>query len=123
MPLTTAQRKHIEQRLLDERARINQDLGRFTGEESSGDEQDRSGDLSKMPFHPADQGTDTMDAELDASNATRQSDELAAIADALDRLYTSPEQFGRCANGDHEISFERLDVIPWAQTCEKHIGA
>jgi RNA polymerase-binding transcription factor DksA len=122
MPLTSAQRKHLEKRLLDERARISRDLSRFTGEEASADEQDRSGDLSKVPFHPADQGTDTMDAEFDAANATRQSNELAAIDEALERLYASPETFGQCASGGHEISFDRLDVIPWARTCEKHNG-
>jgi RNA polymerase-binding transcription factor DksA len=120
MPLTTTQRAHIERRLLEERRRISQDLGRFTGEEASADEQDRSGDLSKMPFHPADQGTDTMDAELEASNATRQSEELAAIDDALERLYAEPARFGLCAGGSHEIPFERLDIIPWARSCEEH---
>ena len=123
MPLTTDQRKHVERRLLEERTRINQDLARFTNEEASDDEQDRSGDLSKMPLHPADQGTDTMDAELDASNAARQSNELAEINDALDRLYTTPERFGICEASGDEISFERLDVIPWARTCQGHSRA
>ncbi len=120
MPLTTAQRAHIERRLLEERRRIAKDLGRFTGEEASADEQERTGDLSKVPFHPADQGTETMDTELQASNATRQSEELASIDDALERLYAAPLKFGYCEPGKHEISFERLDLIPWAQTCEQH---
>lgn len=118
MPLTTSQRTHLEKRLLEERARINKDLARFTNEEASDDEQDRSGDLSKVPFHPADQGTDTMDAELDASNATRQSAELAEIDDALERLYKSPEKFGICEDTGKDIPFERLDIVPWVRTCD-----
>lgn len=118
MPLTTSQRNHLEKRLLEERARINKDLARFTNEEASDDEQDRSGDLSKVPFHPADQGTDTMDSELDASNATRQSAELAEIDDALERLYKSPEKFGICEDTGKDIPFERLDIVPWVRTCD-----
>ena len=118
MPLTAAQRKHLERRLLDERARITQDLARYTSTEGADDEQDRAGDLSKMPFHQADQGTDTMDAELAASNATRQSVELSQIDDALERLAKRPERFGICEDSGKEIPFERLDIIPWARTCE-----
>ena len=76
-----------------------------------------SGDLSLMPFHPADLGTDTMDEELDESNATRATRELTQIDAALERLYKSPEKFGVCDDG-REIPFERLDIIPWAQTCD-----
>jgi DnaK suppressor protein len=120
MSLTSAQRTQLEHRLLEERKRLQQDLSRFTGDEASGDEQDRTGDLSKMPFHPADQGTEMMDIEVDASNATRQSEELAAIDDALERLYAQPDRFGFCDRGQHDIPFARLEIIPWAQTCEAH---
>ena len=81
------------------------------------DEQDRAGDLSKVPFHPADLGTDTMDAELEASNETRMSRELAEIDAALGRLYQNPERFGVCEDTGRPIPFERLDLIPWARTC------
>ncbi len=118
MPLTAAQRQQIERRLHEERARITQDLRRFTKEEASDDEQDRAGDLSKVPLHPADQGTDTMDTELDASNATRQSAELGEIDDALERLVKNPERFGICEESGRDIPFARLDIIPWARTCE-----
>ena len=57
-------------------------------------DQERSGDLTSMPLHMADVGTDTMQEELDASNDTRISRELADIDDALSRLYRSPDRFG-----------------------------
>jgi RNA polymerase-binding transcription factor DksA len=59
-----------------------------------------------------------MDQELDASNDARVSNELAEIDAALDRLYRTPEQFGRCETTGRDIPFERLDMIPWATTCE-----
>jgi len=117
MPLTAAQRKHLEKRLQAERARAVKLVNGIVADRSAGTEQDESGDLSLMPFHPADIGTDAMNEELDESNATRASRELAEIDDALERLYKTPAKFGLCEDG-REIPFERLDIIPWARTCD-----
>jgi RNA polymerase-binding transcription factor DksA len=117
MPLTIDQRTHLEKRLHDERTRAVQLLNRIVADRSSSSEQEGAGDLSLMPLHPADLGTDTMDEELDESNATRASRELTEIDAALERLYKSPAQFGLCDDG-REIPFERLDIIPWARTCD-----
>jgi RNA polymerase-binding transcription factor DksA len=115
--LTDSQRKHLEQRLREERARALQSLNRSLDESASESEEDQSGDLTKMPTHQADLGTDTMQEELDASNATRISRELAEIDAALERLYRTPERFGICEDTGQDIPFERLDIIPWARTC------
>jgi len=119
MALTTPQREHLEHRLQEERARALRALNRSIGDRADASEQDRTGDLTKMPFHMADLGTDEMQAELDASNATRVSRELAEIDDALERLYREPERFGICADTGREIPFERLELIPWARTCDQ----
>ena len=119
MALTDAQRRQLEQRLQEERARIQRALDRSIDEHSSESERARTGDLTALPFHVADQGTDTMQAELDASNATRMSRQLAEIDAALERLYRDPERFGICEDTGGDIPFERLDVIPWARTCDE----
>jgi DnaK suppressor protein len=119
MALTTAQREHLERRLRDERERLLRDLNRGLADLSDGDEQERAGDLTKVPFHVADLGTDTIDTEVAASNATRESRELAAIDAALERLYRTPERFGICEDTGKPIPFARLDVIPWARTCDE----
>jgi DnaK suppressor protein len=118
MALSATQRKHFEKRLLEERKRALRVLSRNAAEREDGDEQDRSGDLTSMPLHMADLGTDTMQQELDASNATRVSRELAEIDAALERLYQSPDKFGICEDTGKPIPFARLDIIPWARTCE-----
>lgn len=118
MPLTAQQRKHLENRLQEERARALEVLNRIVADRSSESEQDSAGDLTLMPFHQADLGTDAMDQELDESNATRISQELTEIDAALERLYKTPEKFGLCEDTEGEIPFERLDIIPWARTCE-----
>jgi RNA polymerase-binding transcription factor DksA len=117
MSLTTDQRSHLEKRLRDERARALQLLNRIVADRSSSTEQEEAGDLTLMPLHPADLGTDTMNEELDESNATRASRELSEIDAALERLYRSPALFGLCDDG-REIPFERLDMIPWARSCD-----
>jgi RNA polymerase-binding transcription factor len=117
MSLTTEQRRHLEKRLHDERARALQLVNGIVADRSGSSEQEGAGDLSLMPLHPADLGTDMMNEELDESNATRASRELAEIDAALERLYKSPAQFGICEDG-REIPFERLDIIPWAHTCD-----
>jgi DnaK suppressor protein len=119
MSLSAAQRKHLERRLLEERKRALRTLSRSVAEQADGDEQDRSGDLTSMPLHMADLGTDTMQQELDASNATRVSRELAEIDAALERLYQTPKKFGVCEETGKDIPFARLDLIPWARTCEE----
>ena len=118
MPLSKKKRQHLEKRLLEERKRAQRLLGGSIAEQGRSDDQERTGDLTSMPLHPADLGTDTMQEELDASNATRISRELAEIDAALERLYKTPEKYGICEDTGKDIPFERLDIIPWARTCE-----
>lgn len=117
MPLTNTQRRQIEQRLVEERARIELSLDREVDNQSGDTEQDRAGDLSLMPLHQADVGTDMMRQEVDASNAARMSRELTEIDLALERLYRHPERFGVCEDTGADIPLERLRIIPWARTC------
>lgn len=119
MALSDAEREHLERRLKEERVRVMRILDRSVADQSSESGQDRAGDLTKVPFHPADLGSDAMEAELAASNATRLSSELAAIDEALERLHRTPEHFGICQDTGVEIPLARLDIIPWARTCDE----
>ena len=113
--MTEEQRKHLEKRLLEERARVVGSLDQYRTKKrvTSSDE---AGDVSHYPFHLADEGTDTMDSELGASEAARETRELGEIDDALRRLYHDPKRFGRDERTGEAIPFERLDMIPWART-------
>ncbi len=117
MALTNDQRVHLENRLREERSRALTMLDR-TSSSYAAEGNDEAGDISTMPTHAADLGTDTMQSELSASNATRVSLELAEIDAALTRLYKEPEKFGVCENTGANIPMARLEVIPWARTCE-----
>jgi RNA polymerase-binding transcription factor DksA len=115
--MTQAQRKHLESRLLQERERITKLLERRSETSEDETEQDEAGDLTKMPLHMADQGTDTMQQEHDAVMADRESATLTEIDAALQRMYQEPDRFGICERTGKEIPFERLDIVPWARTC------
>lgn len=115
MPLTNAQREDIGRRLREERERVVRALARYSADLDD-TQQDASGDLSKMPFHPADEGTDTFDRELDAQESSRLTETLHEIDAALERFYHTPEQFGIDERTREDIPFARLDVIPWART-------
>ncbi len=116
MLLTPLELEHIAKRLHEERDRIVGQLHEFTNLEASADGEERAGDISKFPTHPADIATDTQDEELDASIATRRSAEIAEIDAALERIRTSPELFGVDENTGAPIPYARLQIIPWART-------
>ena len=116
MALTKAQRAHLEKRLNDERARLAKLLGKLTRAGTEATDQDQSGDLSRAPLDIADVGSTTMNEELDRSNATRISEELAQIDAALARMVDAPDSYGIDENSGEHIPFERLDIIPWART-------
>ena len=96
MPLTDKQRRHLERRLREERAQIVRILDRYHDEQSA-TERERAGDVSTFPTHPADEGTDTYDAEVEGSLAARATEELHEIDAALERLHRNPERLG-CAS-------------------------
>jgi RNA polymerase-binding transcription factor DksA len=114
MSLTDGQRAHLEHRLVEERERVIAML-RDIERRFSQTERDEDGDLSTVPLHPADKGTDAFGRELDAAEETRISGELAEIDAALERLYRAPERFGRDERTGEEIPFERLELIPRAR--------
>lgn len=113
-----AQRKHLEQRLLEERARTERALQRSDETTRTATEED--GDLTSYTQHPADEGTDTMEQEKALLMLSAEGQRLQQIDEALRRLYKEPEDFGKCIECGNEISMERLELIPWTTLCRDH---
>lgn len=113
--MNDAQRKRLEGRLLAERSRIRGVLDRMNRTARSADERDQSGDISIMPTHPADIGSDEQQRELDTSVNQNEADTLAEIDAALERLYKTPERYGVDERSGEPIPMARLEVIPWAR--------
>ena len=115
-PMPKKQLQHFEKRLLEERRRVQKELGHH-GETFGANQQDSDGDLSAYSFHMADQGTDAMEREKAFLMASKEGRFLWHIDDALRRLYRSPETFGKCHSCGNDIAFERLDALPHARYC------
>jgi DnaK suppressor protein len=113
--MNESDRKRLEKRLLDERARITAVLDRLNDTARSGEERDQDGDLSVMPTHPADLGSDEQQRELETSVNQNEADALAEIDAALERLYKTPERYGMDERTGKPIPLERLEIVPWAR--------
>lgn len=113
--MNDADRKRFEKRLLDERARLTAVLQRMNATARSEEARDQDGDLSVMPTHPADLGTDEQQRELESSVNRNEADTLAEIDAALERLYKSPDRFGVDERTGKPIPLARLEVVPWAR--------
>lgn len=87
-------------------------VGRVTGLE---DEALRSsgGNLSNMPLHPADIGTDTFDQDFALGMAATDRQLLQEIDEALERI--EQRTYGVCQMTGKPIPKTRLDAKPWAK--------
>ena len=100
---------HYKHLLLSERARL---LGLVHGIE---DEALRSkgGNLSNMPLHMADVGTDTFDQDLALGMAETERKLLNEINAALKRI--EEKTYGVCEMTGKPIPKTRLNAKPWAR--------
>jgi RNA polymerase-binding transcription factor DksA len=114
--LNKKQLAHIEQRLLQERARAARSLGMFD-RMAKADRESGDSDLSAYTDHMADQGTEAMEREKAALFATKEGRYLYRIEEALRRLYNDPKSFGSCHTCGTDVGFERLDALPHARYC------
>jgi DnaK suppressor protein len=110
------QLERIERLLLREREKTLRSLGRFS-EQSKLTRESADADLSSYSFHMADQGTDAMEREKSFLFASKEGRYLYRVEEALRRLYSDPENFGKCHSCQKEIPFERLEALPHARYC------
>lgn len=111
MKLTEEQLKRLEMLLLKERDRVVRRLARLGMDDLA----DTAG--SAFSVHIADQGTDAMEREKKFLLAGEEGRTLLAIHAALRRLYRTPERVGTCVDCGGEIGWERLEALPYTDTC------
>ena len=76
-----------------------------------------SGDLSFMPIHMAELGSDNYEHEFTLSLMATEEDTLGMIEAALERIESST--FGTCLACEGHIPKTRLNAIPHAPYCIK----
>ncbi len=114
-PLTKKQLRHFREILLEKRRDL---LGDMTGMETGSvrrSRQDGTGDLSAMPTHPADIGSDNFETEFTLGLLESERVMLAEINEALERIQEGT--FGLCLGTGKPIGLARLEARPWAKYC------
>jgi RNA polymerase-binding transcription factor DksA len=76
-----------------------------------------SGDLSSMPMHMADVGTDNFEQEFTLSLLQSEEEALVQIEGALERIEEGT--YGSCVECDAKIAKARLNAIPYTPVCIK----
>lgn len=109
--LSTAEIREFQAMLL---AKRNEILGNVTTMESEALRRDRS-ELSNMPIHMADVGTDNYEIENIIGLMSSERKILMEIDDALRRIEEGI--FGICEGNGEQIPKARLTAIPWARYC------
>lgn len=72
-------------------------------------------DLSNMPIHMADAGTDNYEVENILGLMDSERRLLLEIEGAIGRIEDGT--YGICEGGNEPILTERLEAIPWARYC------
>jgi RNA polymerase-binding protein DksA len=71
--------------------------------------------LSNMPIHMADLGTDNFEQELSLSFLQNEAQVVEEITAALERI--DQGTYGKCEQCQREIARPRLQAVPYARYC------
>ncbi|HZT83748.1 MAG TPA: TraR/DksA C4-type zinc finger protein [Gemmataceae bacterium] len=113
--MTKAELEAYRRRLLALGRRVGREMSELEQEALRGAGGEASGNLSSVPVHPADLGTDNFEEEVSIGLLENQDQLRTAIDDALRRIERGT--FGRCENCGQGISRQRLDALPYARHC------
>lgn len=103
--------------LLEKKARIIGDVEQLEKQSLMNSQRDASGDLSDYSLHMADAGSDAAERETMLGLASAQQKMVDKIERALERIEQGT--YGICELCGCEISEDRLNALPEANTCIK----
>ena len=97
------------------RARLRGDVTTMADAALRKTRSEASGDLSSMPIHMADIGSDAYEQEFTLSLMATEEDTLTLVEEALERI--RGRRYGLCEECGGVIAKKRLEAIPFAPTC------
>ena len=112
-----ADMKVYKERLLNLRARLRGDVSAMAENTLRKNRSETSGDLSSMPLHMADIGSDNFEQEFTLSLMQTEGDTLSRIEAALERIEDGV--YGSCEECETAIPKTRLNAIPYTPFCVK----
>lgn len=113
--LTPTEIEGYRQLLLEKWAELLGDVNHIEEEALRKSRIDAAGDLSSMPIHMADLGTDNFEQEFALGLMDSERKILTEIRDALQRI--DQGTFGICEGTGKPIAKARLNANPWARYC------
>lgn len=113
--LTAKEIEHFKMLLLDKRRELIGDVSHIESEALKKSRLEAGGDLSSMPIHMADMGTDNFEQEFSLGLMDSERKLLHEINCALQRIFDGV--YGLCEGTSKEISKPRLEAKPWARYC------
>lgn len=113
--LTRAEIKKFKTLLIIKTAEICGDITQMEADSLRDSRGDAAGDLSSMPIHMADIGTDNFEQEFTIGLMDSERKLLKEISDALSRIKSN--EYGICQGTDKPINKLRLEAKPWARYC------
>ncbi len=115
--LKKTESKVYKERLIVLRARLRGDVNALADAALNKTRSEANGDLSSMPIHMADIGTDNYEQEFTLNMMQNEGDTLQLIEDALERIEDGA--YGLCTACDAKIPKTRLNAIPYTPYCIK----
>ncbi len=112
-----AEMKVYRDRLLALRARLRGDVNQLADAALNKSRSEANGDLSSMPIHMADLGSDNFEQEFTLSLMESEGGTLDQIEAALERIEDG--DYGLCEECGTRIPKTRLNALPYATMCVK----
>jgi DnaK suppressor protein len=116
--MKAAEKKYFMQLLLEKRREILNNVSEIEIETLKKSRLDATGDLSSMPIHMADLGTDNYEQEFALGLMDSERKLLREIDEAIKRLEDGT--YGVCEGTGKPIPKARLEAQPWARYCVEH---
>ena len=110
----------FKERLVALRARLRGDVTAMAKAALNKTRTESSGDLSSMPIHMADLGSDNFEQEFTLSLMESEEVTLEQIEAALERIEEGV--YGLCLECEAKIPKARLNAIPYTPHCVKCAG-
>ncbi len=112
-----AEMKPYRERLLELRVRLRGDVDQMADAALKKSRSEANGDLSSMPIHMADIGSDNFEQEFTLSLMQSEEETLGLVESSLERIEEGT--YGQCEECGVKIPKTRLNAIPYAGLCIK----
>lgn len=116
--LTDQELAHFKQMLLEKLHQLSGDVDSIESEALRKNRADATGDLSSMPIHMADMGSDTFEQDFTLGLMSSERKIVAEILAALKRIQDGT--YGICEGTGRPIPKARLEASPWARYCVEY---